>query len=162
MEIRATNHTVEVFLRGKRIASHVRHITTGKRTTLKEHRPKNHQDYGEWPPERLVRWVEQIGPETKTLIEKILADRDHPEQGYRSCFGILRHAKTVGNQRLNAAAARALTINACSLKSITSILKFGLDSRPVPEKPPQLIVLHSNIRGKDSFNTSTTGGAPQC
>lgn len=162
VEIRATNHTVEVFLRGKRIASHVRHITAGKRTTLKEHRPKNHQDYGDWPPERLVRWAEQIGPETKTLIEKILADRDHPEQGYRSCFGILRHAKSVGNQRLNAAAARALTINACSLKSITSILKYGLDSRPVPEKPPHLIVLHDNIRGKNSFNTNSTGGAPQC
>lgn len=162
VEIRATNETIEVFLRGKRIASHARHISAGKRTTLKEHRPKNHQDYGDWPPERLVRWAAQIGPETKSLIERILAECNHPEQGYRSCFGILRHAKAIGNQRLNAAAARALAINACSLKSITSILKFGLDSRPIPEKPPHLIVLHDNIRGKDSFTTNSTEGSQQC
>lgn len=159
VEIRATEHTVEIFLRGKRIASHARHITAGKRTTVKEHRPKNHQDYGEWPPERLIRWAAQIGPETKALVEKILAERKHPEQGYRTCFGILRQSKAVGNQRLNAAAGRAMAINACSLKSITSILKFGLDSRPIPEKPPQLVIVHDNIRGKDSFTTSSTGGA---
>jgi transposase len=159
VEIRATEHTVEVFLRGKRIASHARHITAGKRTTVNEHRPKNHQDYGEWPPERLIRWAAQIGPETKTLVEKILTERNHPEQGYRACFGILRKAKEVGNQRLNAAAGRALAVNACSLKSITSILKFGLETRPIPEKPPQLIVLHDNIRGKDSFATNATGGS---
>ncbi len=159
VEVRATEHTVEIFLRGKRIASHARHITAGKRTTVKEHRPKNHQDYGEWPPERLVRWATQIGPETKILVEKILAERSHPEQGYRSCFGILRQSKVVGNERLNAAAARALAINACSLKSITSILKYGLESRPIPEKAPHLVVLHENIRGKESFITSAEGGS---
>jgi transposase len=166
VEIRAAQNTVEVFLRGKRIASHMRHITAGKRTTLRDHRPKNHQDYGEWPPERLVRWAEQIGPETKVLIGKIMAERAHPEQGYRTCFGILRQSKIVGNQRLNAAAVRALAINACSLKSIMSILKYGLDGRPLPEKPPHLIVHHNNIRGKDSFitNSFTTdnGEKSQC
>lgn len=162
VEIRASVNTVEIFLRGKRIASHVRHISDGKRTTVKEHRPKNHQDYGEWPPERLVRWATQIGPETKVLVEKILAERKHPEQGYRSCFGILRKAKEVGNQRLNAAAGRALAINACSLKSINSILKFSMENRPLPEKPPQLIVLHDNIRGKESFSTTSSGDSQQC
>lgn len=159
VEVRATEHTVEIFLRGKRIASHARHITAGKRTTVKEHRPKNHQDYGEWPPERLVRWAAQIGPETKALVEKILLERKYPEQGYRTCFGILRQSKLVGNQRLNAAAGRALAINACSLKSITSILKHGLDGRPIPEKLPQLLIVHDNIRGKDSFTTNEIKGA---
>ncbi len=162
VELRASVNTVEIFLRGKRIASHVRHIAPGNRTTVKEHRPQNHQDYGDWPPERLIRWATQIGPETKTLVEKILSERSHPEQGYRSCFGILRKAREVGNQRLNAAAGRALAINACSLKTITSILKFGIESRPLPEQPPNLIVLHNNIRGKDSFTTTSSGEPQQC
>lgn len=162
VEVRATAHTVEIFLRGKRIASHARHIFPGKRTTVKEHRPKNHQEYGDWPPERLVRWAAQIGPETKCLIEKILSEREHPEQGYRTSFGILRQAKVVGDSRLNAAAARALTINACSLKSIKSILNLGLESRPLPEQPRQLTVIHENIRGSASFATSNTGELEQC
>jgi transposase len=162
VEVRATAHTIEIFLRGKRIASHARHIFLGKRTTVKEHRPKNHQEYGDWPPERLVRWAAQIGPETKILIEKILSEREHPEQGYRTCFGILRQARTVGDPRLNAAAGRALTINACSIKSIKSILNLGLENRPLPEKPRQLTVIHENIRGSASFITSNTGEFEQC
>jgi transposase len=162
VEVRASAHTVEIFLRGKRIACHARHISPGKRTTVREHRPKNHQDYGDWPPERLVRWAAQMGPETKALIEKILGQAEHPEQGYRTCFGILRQAREVGNGRLNAAAGRALAINACSVKSIKSILAHGLESRPLPERPPQLTVIHTNIRGTESFFNSTTGESQQC
>ena len=162
VEVRSSEHTVEIFLRGKRIASHARHLSPGKRTTVKEHRPKHHQDYGEWPPERLVRWAAQIGSETKTLVEKILNRQDHPEQGYRTCFGILRQAKIVGNQRLNAAAGRALAINACSLKSIKSILDFHLEDRPLPEKPRQLTIIHENIRGSASFATPITGDYTPC
>jgi transposase len=157
VEVRASTRTVEIFLRGKRIASHARHINTGKTSTLKEHRPQHHQDYGEWPPERLVRWAAQIGSFTKLLVERLLSETDHPEQAYRRCFGVLRLAKSVGNDRLNAAAARALAINACSLKSVQSILNAGLEGRPLPEKPRQLTIIHENIRGKNSFISLVEG-----
>lgn len=168
VEVRASDHTVEIFLRGKRIACHLRHVIAGKRTTLREHRPKNHQEYGDWPPERLVRWAAQIGPATKVLIEKILAHSEHPESGYRTCFGILRQARLVGNSRLDAAAGRALAINTCSVKSIRSILSHGLESRPLPEKPRQLTIIHENIRGAESFSNTdhndsiTTGESQEC
>ncbi len=162
VEVRSSEHTVEIFLRGKRIASHARHISPGQRTTVKEHRPKHHQDYGEWPPERLVQWAAQIGPEAKALVERILTKQEHPEQGYRTCFGILRQSKIVGNQRLNAAAGRALAINACSLKSIKSILNFHLEDRPLPEQPRHLKIIHENIRGSASFATPTTGDSTPC
>jgi len=156
VEVRATIHTVEVFLRGNRIASHARHFLKGKRSTLKEHRPKQHQDYGEWPPERIIRWAAQIGPSAKALVEHILQKHDHPEQGYRSCMGILRLAKVFGKDRLNAACGRAIAINACSSKSINSILKTGLETRPLPEKPRSLTVIHENIRGAVSFQKQPT------
>lgn len=87
-----------------------------------------------------------------------MASKPHPELGYRACFGVLRLAKEVGNERLEAACQRALAINACSLKSIKSILSTGLDKRPLPEQPRQLTIVHSNIRGKEAFTTSTNGG----
>lgn len=153
VEIRAALHTIEIYLKGKRIASHPRGFIKGSRSTLKEHRPKSHQEYGSWPPERMIRWAATIGPATKSLIEKILQNQKHPEQGYRSCFGILRLAKSTSNDRLEAACQRALAINAFSLKSVKSILDSGLDRRPLPEKPRQLTLVHENIRGAISFNT---------
>jgi len=157
VEVHASNHTVEIFLRGKRIAAHARLMEKGSRSTPKEHRPKHHQDYGEWPPERISRWAAKIGPAVKALVETILQRKEHPELGYRACFGILRLAKMVGNSRLDAACERALAINACSFKSVKSILNANLDNRPLPEKPRQLIIIHENIRGAASFNTQQQG-----
>jgi hypothetical protein len=93
------------------------------------------------------------------LITAILADRPHPEQGYRSCLGILRLAKRYGNDRLEAACARALPVRARSYRHIESILKNGLD-RIKPEdakKAPQPnLPLHENVRGSDYYTKSTT------
>src|SRR5207245_6704694 len=71
------------------------------------------------------------------------------------CMGILRLGKTFGNDRLEAACLRALSISAFSYKSVKSILNSGLDQRPLPEKPHQLVVVHSNIRGAIAYAPST-------
>src|SRR2546428_3654087 len=69
--------------------------------------PKAHQRHLEWTPSRLIDWARTIGPQTAALVEAILADRPHPEQGYRSCLGILRLAKRYGPDRLEGADVRA-------------------------------------------------------
>jgi transposase len=158
VEVRATATTLEVFLKGKRIASHARRFIKASRATLDEHRPKAHRAYGEWPPERLVNWAAKIGPAAKAVVEKVIATKPHPELSYRTCFGILGLAKQVGNERLEAACQRALAINACSYKSVKSILTNGLDKRPLPEKPRQLTIIHTNIRGASAFHTPTQQG----
>ena len=159
VEVRATLNTVEVFLRGKRIASHARRFIKASRATLNEHRPKKHQDYGNWPPERITRWAATIGPSTKCVVDRVMESKQHPELGYRACFGILRLAKAFGNDRLEAACQRALAINACSFKSIKSILDANLDKRQLLEKPRQLTIIeHDNIRGSSAFTTTNTGG----
>ena len=158
VEVRATLATVEVFLRGKRIASHARLFIKASRATLNEHRPKQHRDYGDWPPERITRWAATIGPSAKSLVDKVMQNKQHPELGYRACFGILRLAKVVGNERLEAACQRALAINSCSFKSIKSILDHNLEKRPPLEKPLQLtIIQHDNIRGAAAFTTTNIG-----
>ncbi|MEB2346205.1 MAG: hypothetical protein OZ948_15885, partial [Deltaproteobacteria bacterium] len=76
--------------------AHVRSYERGRHTTCAEHMPKAHQRHLAWTPSRLVHWAKSIGPGTAALVEAILAERPHPEQGYRSCLGILRLAKRVG------------------------------------------------------------------
>jgi hypothetical protein len=40
-------------------------------------------------PARLLREAEKIGPATIALFEAIMKAKPHPEQGFRSCLGIL-------------------------------------------------------------------------
>ena len=151
--MRITQNTVEVFHKGRRVASHLRSYQKGGFTTLKEHMPKAHQKYAEWTPQRLIRWAAKTGTATAELVETILASRPHPQQGFRSALGILRLAKSYGDHRLEAACKRALMIGSTSYRSVKSILKHGLDQRPLA-KPvkDQPAILHTNVRGSQYYN----------
>jgi transposase len=151
VEVRATSTTVEIFRKGKRIASHARSIAEGKAFTKPEHRPKSHQQFGDWSPERISEWASKIGPSAELLVRAIMSRHEFPEQGFRSCLGILRLGKKFGEPRLEAACNRALAIRGLSYKSVKSILDSNLDQRPLPEKPHQLSIVHANVRGASAF-----------
>jgi transposase len=150
VDVRSTAATVEVYFRGSRVASHARSYRRGGFTTVAEHMPKSHQKHLQWTPSRLIHWASTLGPKTAELVEAILTERRHPEQGYRSCLGILRLERVYGKQRLEAACTRAVAVRARSYRHVDSILKNGLDRVPLPDvsapAEPQL-PLHENIRG---------------
>jgi len=149
---RITARTVEVFHRGKRVAAHVRSSSNRKHTTVREHMPSSHRRYADWTPERITRQAGEIGRNTSALVEIILRQRTHPEQGFRACVGILRLVKTYGRERLEAACSRALEIGARSYSSVNSILKNNLD-RQRPAKPADgPAIAHDNIRGPTYFH----------
>jgi transposase len=149
IEARLSAHVVELFHQGKRVASHRRSRDKGRYTTVTAHMPKAHQHYAEWTPTRLTRWAAQSGEATAAVVERILTSRPHPQQGFRSCLGIMRLGKRYGDERLEAACRRAIAIGACSYKSIESILKHELDRQPLPVPPPvePMAIDHGNIRG---------------
>jgi transposase len=149
---RTTGRTVEIFHRGKRVAAHVRSSSNRKHTTVREHMPSSHRRYADWTPERLRRQAGAIGRHTSALVEIILRERSHPEQGFRACVGILRLANTYGRERLEAACHRALEIGARSYSSVNSILRNNLDrQRPaMPADGPA--IAHDNIRGPTYFH----------
>jgi transposase len=152
VEIRATATTVEIYLRGERVASHPRSIVRGRHTTIAEHMPKAHQAHAEWSPSRILAWAATVGAETAKLAEAILAARPHPEQGYRSCLGILRLSKAYGEPRVEAACGRAMAAGARSYRHVESILKHGLDRiEPIDEKNTKPVA-HENIRGRDYYH----------
>ena len=153
VEIRYTEGTVEVLHQGVRVASHIRGSEAGGTTTIEGHRPESHRRYLEWDRERLQSWAANAGSSIATLTEAISNSGVHPEQALRSSLGLKRLGDSYGVQRLEAACARALRMNACSYKSVKSILKKGLDH--IVESDPASVlepVLHDNIRGADYFD----------
>ncbi len=161
LDVRLSAQVVELFHKGKRVASHQRSPLKGRHSTVTAHMPKAHQRYAEWTPQRLIHWAAHSGPATAHVVETILASRPHPQQGFRSCLGIMRLGKSYGVERLEAACQRARTLGACSYKSIESILKNGLDRRPLPPKPEATAgPAHANIRGPQYYTDDE--GEPEC
>lgn len=162
VEIRSTATTVEIFHDGRRLTSHARSYARGRHTTQPEHMPKSHQQHLEWTPSRLISWGTSIGPSTGKLVAAILDERRHPEQGYRSCLGILRLAKRYGEDRLEAASARALVAGARSYRHLDTMLRKGLDRMPLPTTHPastkSTSPAHPNVRGGRYYHDSIQQG----
>ncbi|MEP7209179.1 MAG: IS21 family transposase [Casimicrobiaceae bacterium] len=150
--VRITARTVEVLHGGSRVAAHVRSSSNRKHTTVREHMPSGHQRYADWTPESLRRRAGEIGRNTSALVDVILRERTHPEQGFRSCLGILRFATAHGAERLEAACERALAIGARSYSSVNSILKNNLDRRRPEPATDGPVITHDNIRGAKYFH----------
>jgi transposase len=163
VELRASTATVEIFHQGVRVASHARSSLKNKASTSEEHRPKSHQRHLQWTPSRLVEWGQTVGPLTAELLERILACKRHPEQGFRSCLGIIRLGDKYGKPRVEAAARRALAHRTYSYKSMESILKHQLDTLPEPAaeetRPP---LDHPNLRGAEYFDPPPQPKDPSC
>jgi transposase len=161
VDVRITSDTVELLHGGRRVAVHLRSHRRGGFTTEPGHRPKSHQKHLEWTPSRLVAWAAQTGPATAELVERILQDRPHPEQGYRACLGLLRLGDRYGAPRLEAAAKRALRVGGTSYRSVNSILQSGLDQRPLEEQTALALPQnHENVRGAEYYAATAAGGAP--
>jgi len=153
LDIRLTATTLEAFRKGERVAAHVRSYHKNGYTTLPEHMPPEHRFYAEWNPDRFIRWAGKTGEATARLVEKILATRPYPEQGYKACLGIINLTRDYEPVRVEAAARRALEYKACSYRSMKAILSAGLDRHPDNDEQPRLPGLppHPNIRGPEYY-----------
>jgi transposase len=153
VDVRLTARTVEVFLKGDRIAAHMRMNGNRKHTTVAEHMPSSHRRYKDWTIDRIRADARLIGPATAALCELILEQRPHPEQGFRACLGIVRLAGPYGVERVEAAAERAIEIGARTYGSVRSILDNKLDRRPAQKRATDgTPILHANIRGPRYYN----------
>jgi transposase len=152
VDARLADGTVEVFHKGRRIASHLRSRLAHRHTTIPEHMPSSHRRYAEWSPARLLREAEKIGPATATLFAAIMKAKPHPEQGFRSCLGILSLIKSYGPERIEAAARRGNDIGATTYGSVKSILQNGLDRAFNQNTPDPSPIRHANIRGRGYYH----------
>ena len=151
VDVRTSAAVVEVFHRHRRVASHPRRFTSGY-STDPAHMPESHRRHAEWTPGRIVAWAQKTGPAAAKLVEAIMATRPHPEQGYRSCLGIIRLADRYSPERLEAACVRALALRSFTYRSVESILRSGLDQKALPQEGPgPSHPDHPNVRGPDYY-----------
>ncbi|HZU83583.1 MAG TPA: IS21 family transposase, partial [Polyangiaceae bacterium] len=134
VDVRATATTIEILHQHQRVASHLRsYAPKGHPTITPEHRPRSHREYGDWPPDRLVRWAESIGPQVGALVATMLRGEPHPELRYRACLGVVRLGKTYGPARLDNACARALALGSPRYRTVAEMLKRRLENAPLPD-----------------------------
>jgi transposase len=131
VDVRLTQRLVEVFNKGKRIASHKRlYGHSGQYSTTLEHMPEKHRQYTQWNAERFVRWASEIGPFTEQAVKSIIASRKVEQQSYKTCIALLKLADAYSTNRLEAACEKALYYHSCpSFRSIKTILNTGSDKR---------------------------------
>ena len=152
LEVSVTATTIAVFHKNRRVASHQKSHRKYHHTTLPEHMPKSHQKYLEWSPSRIINWAGKTGLFTQRMVTEIMQRRSHPEQGFRSCLGVMRLAKRYTPQRLEKACERAVAIGAFTYKNVESILKNGLDRQPLTPSVQARCVIHPNIRGERYYH----------
>ena len=151
VEARITAKTVEIFHRGKLVANHLRSLRPHRPTTVPDHMPSSHRRYHDWTHEKILREARATGDDTSALVEVILRSRPHPEQGFRSCIGILGLRKRYGMERVDAACARALALGTRSYGSVAAILKHGQEQKKAVD-PEQPSLFHENIRGPGYYH----------
>jgi transposase len=159
VEVRITSVMVEIFHKGQRIASHMRSGVRNRHTTITEHMPSAHRRYAEWSPAKMMSEAAKIGSATVALFAAIMKAKPHPEQGFRSCLGIINLVKSYGAARVEAACRRGNDIGATTYGSIASILKNGLDKAYAETQPnafgntaTEAPLHHDNIRGRDYYH----------
>jgi transposase len=144
--------SVEIFYNYERIAMHERTKNAYRYTTQKDHMASTHRFVSEWTPERFTSWAASIHEDVRLYVLKVLDRKQHPEQAYKSCMGILGFAKKVGNDRLIKACQRAVGYGAYNYKTIQKILERELDLRDTPDEADQLqMPFHDNIRGENYY-----------
>ena len=152
VDVRLSATALEVLYKHERVASHVRSAAAGGHTTVAEHMPSSHRRHAEWTPARIVAWAAETGPATAAVAEEVLRRRPHPEQGFRSCMGLIALGRQYTGARLESACRRAVAIGSPSYRTVKSLLRAGLDRAaaiPLPLPPPE--PEHGNVRGPAYF-----------
>lgn len=154
VEIRAGEQLVQILFKGKPVTSHPRKRCSGY-TTKPEHMPKSHQKHQEWSPGKLMSWAQKLGPDVLLFTRQLLDSKEHPEQAYRACLGLLNMSRDYGADRLNAACARARHVGGHRIRNVKEILLAGLDQLPLEtldsSDSDRVIINHENIRGAASY-----------
>lgn len=150
LKMQYSRSEVQLYLQYELVATHKRIRSSGNYSTEPSHMPPQHRYVTEWSPMFFIEQGKAIGPVVEHYIMQVLAKKQHPEQAYKSCMGILSFTKRVGNARLIKACKRAHEIGYYNYKIIDDILKNNLDKYE-DDPEPILMPSHDNIRGGDYY-----------
>jgi transposase len=145
-----TQSVVEIFCKNRRIAFHKRDKRPGGYTTSADHMPSQHRFVSDWSPERFINWARNTGEHVEHVVTHIMESREHPEQAYKVCMGILSLARKYDRQRLDKACKRAVSFDLYTYKGIKNILEKKLEDYQLESFEP--MPSHPNIRGNEYYS----------
>lgn len=152
VKIQYTAVRIEIYYKYEQIAAHPRHGRKYHYTTIDEHLASSHRYLSEWTPEKFIALAKAIDEEVAVYIQLVIENKQHPEQAYKSCTGILSLARKVGNQRLTMACRRAHSYGVYNYPIIVQILEKRLDALTDEEQQDEHeMPQHQNIRGSDYY-----------
>ena len=151
IKILYTARNVEIYKDNIRIALHRRNHRNYGYTTIKKHMPPEHQFVNGWSPDRFIRWAATMGGSVKEFIRLMLDSREHPEQAFKACMGILKLGKKYDDKALQFVCKKAIEINSISYRFIANSLKNNTYKMEEEGANNLTLPFHNNIRGKDNY-----------
>lgn len=152
VDLRISPGTVEVLYQGQRAASHERKESLTPVINAQYLRPAD-QHFSQWSAAQALAWAAEVGAGAQGFLSKLLAASAIKEHGYRMTTAMKRMQTEFGNERLDAACARAIEIGANSISSVRSILRTKLDQQGNPDSTHQEAAFHHpNVRGADYYH----------
>jgi hypothetical protein len=149
VDARLSAHTVEIFQRGRLIASHPRATRRYQRVTIEAHRPPEHRAYLALGIDKLLERAEKVGPATRECLERLVRRKRHPGEVIRESLGILRLAQDFSAQKLEYTAALALELGLYGYGALAELIKRpGTTSHQAARST---LGVHANVRGADYF-----------
>jgi len=151
VEVEYTQKTVEIYLKGSRIAFHLRSFAQGRYSTRKEHLSSSNKGYSQWSLDYFVKKAGRIGPYTQKYITELINEKEYPEVGYKQAQGILLLKKKYSVSRIEETCRRALPYHKHGYHTIAQVLEKGIDLQSGDLRPSSSIPDHPNIRGKNYY-----------
>lgn len=150
--VKLSESLVEIFHQNQRIACHKRSRARFRHSTKAEHMPPEHWAYKSQSREKFTAWAQSVGPQTVKQVDAIFEQKTYDEQAFRSVRGVQHLQSTYGQERLEAACAKANALGIVGQKHLRSMLKARLEAEPLPDSEPHIIPSHhDNVRGQAYF-----------
>lgn len=154
VDVYQINNILEIYHYGNHICRHRKEPPNYRYTTKDEHMPSNHKFVKGWSAPWFIDQAHKIGTAMAELVSRVMRNKKHPEQGFRTAMGLLNLTKKYPKQRVEKAAERVLYFGNLTCKAMKAILEQGLEGKAIPQKQNQnkKTVLHENIRGQEYYN----------
>ena len=113
--------------------------------------PAEHQFVDGWNTDRFVKWASKMGGSVEIFIERLLDSKEHPQQAFKSCLGVLNLSKGYDPQDMEIVCDRAIEYNCISMKFIKNSLKNNIHKTEKEKQTEIKLPFHHNIRGKENY-----------
>jgi transposase len=154
VKILYSSSKIDIYYKYECIASHTRNLRKYQYTTLNDHLASTHRYITDWSPEHFINQASEISQDVAEYICKVLELKQHPEQAYKSCSGILNLGRKAGKERLSKACRRASSYGIYNYPIIVEILERNFDQLELEDEirnQKNQMPDHDNIRGPEYY-----------